>query len=48
MAGMNSFNDATGWSGLGTVVQRHQLVINGNAGDFVQVDGAWTNTGSTV
>jgi Ca2+-binding RTX toxin-like protein/alpha-tubulin suppressor-like RCC1 family protein len=48
MAGMNLFNNGNGWSGLGTIVQKHQLVIDGNAGDTVQVNGAWTNSGSTV
>ncbi|MGE0428802.1 MAG: FG-GAP-like repeat-containing protein, partial [Hydrogenophaga sp.] len=47
MAGMNQFNDGNGWTGLGTSVQRHQLVIDGDAGDSVSSSG-WTDTGGTV
>jgi alpha-tubulin suppressor-like RCC1 family protein len=48
IAGMNLFNSGNGWAGLGAQVQRHQLVVDGDTGDFVQINGAWTNTGSTV
>ncbi|MGE0428809.1 MAG: beta strand repeat-containing protein [Hydrogenophaga sp.] len=47
MAGMNLFKDGNGWTGLGTSVQRHQLVIDGDAGDSVTSSG-WTDTGGTV
>ena len=35
MTGMNLFNDGSGWSGLGATVARHQLVVDGNAGDLL-------------
>ncbi|MGE0100340.1 MAG: hypothetical protein AB7S86_18525, partial [Hydrogenophaga sp.] len=41
------FNDGNGWTGLGASVQRHQLVIDGDAGDSVTSSG-WTDTGGTV
>ncbi|MGE0100516.1 MAG: hypothetical protein AB7S86_19420, partial [Hydrogenophaga sp.] len=52
MAGMNQFNTTNGWSNvtgtaLGTQVQRHQLVIDGDADDSVTSSG-WTDTGGTV
>ncbi|MBK7674875.1 MAG: FG-GAP repeat protein [Candidatus Accumulibacter sp.] len=48
MAGMNLFNNVNGWTSLGALVQKHQLVIDGNAGDEVQLSGLWTTAGSTV
>jgi hypothetical protein len=45
MAGMNSFNSGNGWSGLATAETRHQLVIDGNAGDTV-ISSGWTDTGA--
>jgi hypothetical protein len=44
LSGLNVFNDATaGGAGLGASVQRHQLWVDGNAGDLLIVtDGAWT------
>jgi Ca2+-binding RTX toxin-like protein len=46
MSAMNRFNDGNGWSGLGASVPRHQLVIDGNAGDAVVADGLWANSGT--
>lgn len=37
MAGMNAYNDGNGWTGLGATVRKHQLVIDGNAGDSLQL-----------
>lgn len=48
MSEMNVFNNGNGWTGLGATVQRTQMVIDGDAGDVVDVVGAWTNTGLTV
>jgi len=49
---MNVFNDGNGWAGLGAVVQKHQLVIDGDGDDAVLVNallnGFWNSTGSTV
>jgi hypothetical protein len=47
MAGMNSFNSGNGWTGLGATEARHQLVIDGNAGDQVNSTG-WTDTGKSA
>jgi hypothetical protein len=61
MAGMNSFNNATGWedgtydlaaagadgAGGANPEQRHQLVIDGDAGDAVNANG-WGETVGTV
>lgn len=48
MTSMNVFNDASGWVGLGTTVQKHQLVIDGDAGDDVKLDDSlgWSMNGS--
>ncbi|MGE0428994.1 MAG: FG-GAP-like repeat-containing protein, partial [Hydrogenophaga sp.] len=54
MAGMNQFNTENGWSNvtgtaLGTQVQRHQLVIDGDAGDVVnsfEAPGTWSLVGT--
>ena len=37
LAGMNSFNSSNGWSSLGTTARFHQLVVDGNAGDSVNL-----------
>jgi hypothetical protein len=58
MAGMNSFNNANGWAdgtynlaagGAGGIdpEQRHQLVVDGNAGDTVNFSG-WGSAVGTV
>jgi Ca2+-binding RTX toxin-like protein len=45
MAGMNSFKDGNGWTGLGASVSLHQLVIDGDAGDSVALTGGvWAAT----
>ncbi|MEF8756300.1 MAG: hypothetical protein V5B60_20575 [Accumulibacter sp.] len=41
LAAINTFNDGDGWTGLGTTVARHQVVVDGDAGDRVHVLGAW-------
>ena len=38
---LNLFNDGNGWTGLGASVARHQLVVDGNAGDVLNVGGDW-------
>ncbi|TNC93780.1 MAG: FG-GAP repeat-containing protein, partial [Rhodocyclaceae bacterium] len=48
MVGMNLFNDGNGWAGLGGTVQRHQLVVDGNAGDAINTTDSWINTGISV
>jgi hypothetical protein len=60
MAGMNSFNNANGWAD-GTYdlaaggangadpERRHQLVIDGDAGDVVNLTGVdWANVGTVT
>jgi hypothetical protein len=53
MAGFNSFNTSTGsgWTStvLGAVEGRHQLLIDGDAGDSVTISGAgWTDAGTAT
>ncbi|MFM9969186.1 MAG: putative Ig domain-containing protein [Burkholderiales bacterium] len=50
MAGDNSFNNVSFGTGLGATVARHQLVIDGNAGDSVVLSDAadWTRQGSPI
>jgi len=45
MVGMNSFNSGNGWSGLAAAVNRHQLVVDGNAGDALVLGSGWVNAG---
>ena len=52
ITGMNNFNTGNGWgnqvnAALGSMVQRHQLVIDGTAADSVMSSG-WTKTGVVV
>jgi hypothetical protein len=47
LTGMNSFNSGNGWTGLAATEARHQLVVDGNAGDQVTGTG-WTDTGKTA
>ena len=46
MAGMNLFNDGNGWTGLGTTVAKHQLLVEGNAGDVINASGYWNAAGT--
>lgn len=50
LAPMNSFAAYNGWDGLGDYVQRHQLVIDGEAGDRVVIKSTpgilWGNQGT--
>ncbi len=59
MAGMNSFNNANGWAddtydlaaggaGGANPEQRHQVVVDGNAGDVVNIDSGWGASAGTV
>ncbi|MEK9939725.1 MAG: hypothetical protein VW548_01970, partial [Methylotenera sp.] len=48
MSGMNLFNDGSGWTGLGGSVAKHQVVVDGNAGDSANLEGGWTDTGTTA
>jgi hypothetical protein len=49
MAGMNSFNSGNGWTGLGAVEGRHQVVVDGNAGDKLTLTGGgWTDAGTAT
>jgi hypothetical protein len=46
MSGMNLFNSSKGWTGLGASEAVHQLVVDGNAGDALQLPGGnsvWTH-----
>jgi hypothetical protein len=47
MAGFNSFNPGNGWTGTGmsASVQRHQLVVDGNAADTLASTDAWALVG---
>lgn len=52
ITGMNNFNTGNGWGNqvnapLGSMVQRHQLVIDGTAADSVMSSG-WTKMGVVV
>jgi hypothetical protein len=49
MAGMNSFNSGNGWTGLGAVEARHQVVVDGNAGDKLTLTGGgWLDAGTAT
>jgi hypothetical protein len=50
MTGMNNFNSGNGWTGLTAAdTAMHQLVVDGNAGDRVQLAGTgWSDTGRTA
>ncbi len=49
MAGMNLFNTSNGWSGLGASVLKHQLVVDGHAGDSIElIGGTWARTGTAT
>ncbi len=39
ITGMNQFNTDSRWSGLGSSVARHQLVVDGNADDVLETSG---------
>ncbi|WP_169806056.1 beta strand repeat-containing protein, partial [Azohydromonas lata] len=46
LGGLNTFNDGNGWSGLGAAVPRHQLVVQGDAGDVLSAEGQWMERGA--
>ena len=59
MAGMNSFNNANGWldgsynlaaggANGANPEQRHQLIIDGNAGDVVSFRGWGASVGTVI
>ena len=56
LAGMNSFNSSNGWSSLGATARFHQLVVDGNAGDSVNLTDydadslspLWTYAGTAI
>jgi hypothetical protein len=56
MAGFNSFNTGNGWSNvtgtaLSATVQRHQLLVKGDAGDTLVLNagtGFWTSAGTVT
>ncbi len=49
ITGMNQFNDGlAGWSGLGSSVARHQLVVDGSGDDTIQSSGWGTAQPNTV
>ena len=48
MSGMNLFNNGSGWTGLGASVAKHQVVVDGDAGDTANLAGGWTDTGTTA
>jgi hypothetical protein len=41
MAGMNLYNSGNGWTGLEARVSRHQLRVDGNAGDVLKLSIDW-------
>jgi hypothetical protein len=49
LGSMNSFNSGNGWTGLAAVEGRHQVVVDGNAGDQLTISGAgWTDIGTAT
>lgn len=56
LAGMNTFNAGNGWSSLGATARFHQLVVDGNAGDSVNLTDydseslspLWTYAGTAI
>ena len=46
MSGLNNFNSGNGWTGLASSVNRHQVVVDGNADDVVNLSGAWVDSGT--
>jgi hypothetical protein len=48
MAGMNQFNSGKGWTGLAASVARHQLRVEGNAGDLVNLGTEWSRGGTAI
>jgi len=48
MADLNRFNSGNGWTGLTAAVNRHQVVVDGNAGDTVAFDTGWMQQTGTV
>lgn len=48
MAGMNLFNSGNGWTGLAASVARHQLRVEGNAGDLLSLGTEWARSGTAT
>jgi hypothetical protein len=48
MAGMNLYNSANGWTGLGAAAPYHQLLVKGDAGDVLNASGSWYNEGTVT
>jgi hypothetical protein len=48
MAGMNQLNSGKGWTGLAASVARHQLRVEGNAGDLVNLGTEWARAGTAT
>jgi hypothetical protein len=48
MSGTDLFNAGNGWTGLAGHVDRHQMVVDGGAGDTVQMGAGWQSTGTSV
>jgi hypothetical protein len=48
MSGTDLFNAGNGWSGLGAHVERHQMVVDGGAGDTLSMGAGWQSAGATV
>jgi hypothetical protein len=48
MADMNLYNSGNGWTGLDASVTRHQLRVDGNAGDVIKLTNEWVAVKSTA
>jgi hypothetical protein len=48
MAGMNLYNSGNGWTGLAASVARHQLRVEGNAGDVLKLGNEWVAARTTA
>ncbi|MDB6001711.1 MAG: hypothetical protein JWP52_3410 [Rhizobacter sp.] len=48
LSGKDLFNAGNGWAGQPEHVDRHQVVVEGNAGDVLKVESGWESSGSVV
>ncbi|OYU11517.1 MAG: hypothetical protein CFE38_11490 [Comamonadaceae bacterium PBBC1] len=45
MGGINVYNSLNGWSGLAASVAKHQVRVEGNTGDWVNLPSTWSYAG---
>jgi hypothetical protein len=48
MAGMNVYNSGNGWTGLAASVARHQVRVDGDAGDKLNLGSEWGRAGTAT